>query len=94
MDGYYYRLSQSRYATESDCSVVDKTLEVRQQLAVLGTPIGNNDAAIAAHALTTGCIIVTENYLLSKKTSRKITKYPKVQKLNSGFFIFFICFYD
>lgn len=44
-----------------DAATVDKTLEVRQQLAALGTPIGNNDAAIAAHALTVGCVLVTNN---------------------------------
>lgn len=44
-----------------DAATVDKTLEVRQQLAALGTPIGNNDAAIAAHALATGCVLVTNN---------------------------------
>ena len=42
-----------------DAATVDKTLEVRQQLAAVGTPIGNNDAAIAAHALTTECVLVT-----------------------------------
>ena len=44
-----------------DAATVDMTLEVRQQLAALGTPIGNNDAAIAAHALTVGCVLVTNN---------------------------------
>ncbi|PJG60229.1 PIN domain-containing protein [Aeromonas cavernicola] len=44
-----------------DAATVDQTLDVRQQLAALGTPIGNNDAAIAAHALTAGCVLVTNN---------------------------------
>ena len=44
-----------------DAATVDQTLEVRQQLAALGTPVGNNDAAIAAHALTAGCVLVTNN---------------------------------
>ena len=44
-----------------DGATVDKTLEVRQQLAAVGTPIGNNDAAIAAHALTENCVLVTNN---------------------------------
>lgn len=44
-----------------DAAAVDKTLEIRQQLAAAGTPIGNNDAAIAAHAITTDCILVTNN---------------------------------
>lgn len=44
-----------------DAATVDQTVKIRQQLAALGTPIGNNDAAIAAHALTAGCILVTNN---------------------------------
>lgn len=44
-----------------DAATVDKKLEVRQQLAAFGTPIGNNDAAIAAHAMTVGCVLVTNN---------------------------------
>ncbi|HDO1376889.1 TPA: PIN domain-containing protein [Aeromonas veronii] len=44
-----------------DAATVDQTLEVRQRLAAFGTPIGNNDAAIAAHALTAGCVLVTNN---------------------------------
>jgi len=44
-----------------DAAAVDKTLEIRQQLAAAGTPIGNNDAAIAAHAITADCILVTNN---------------------------------
>lgn len=46
-----------------DAATVDNMHEVRQLLAVMGTPIGNNDAAIAAHALTAGCILVTNNPL-------------------------------
>lgn len=44
-----------------DAATVDKTIEVRQQLAAVGMPIGDNDAAIAAHALTTDCVLVTNN---------------------------------
>lgn len=44
-----------------DAATVDKMLEVRQLLAVMGTPLGNNDAAIAAHALIAGCTLVTNN---------------------------------
>ena len=44
-----------------DALAVDKTIQVRQQLATEGNPIGNNDAAIAAHAITTDCILVTNN---------------------------------
>ncbi len=44
-----------------DRAAVDMTLAVRQRLAAMGTPIGDNDAAIAAHALTTGCVLVSNN---------------------------------
>ena len=44
-----------------DALAVDKTIKVRQQLATEGNPIGNNDAAIAAHAISTDCILVTNN---------------------------------
>lgn len=54
-----------------DAATVDQTLEVRQQLAALGSPIGNNDAAIAAHALTAGCVLVTNN-------TREFSKVPRL----------------
>jgi len=44
-----------------DAAAVDETIKVRDELAAAGTPIGENDAAIAAHAITTGCILVTNN---------------------------------
>ncbi|PXF32097.1 twitching motility protein PilT [Pokkaliibacter plantistimulans] len=44
-----------------DASAVDMALKVRVQLASEGTPIGSNDAAIAAHAIVTGCTLVTHN---------------------------------
>lgn len=44
-----------------DAAAVDQTMQIRTRLARLGTPIGNNDAAIAGHALATGCVLVTNN---------------------------------
>jgi len=44
-----------------DAAAVDQTTHVRTTLARLGTPISNNDAAIAGHALAAGCILVTNN---------------------------------
>ena len=35
--------------------------KVRAQLASCGTPIGNLDTLIAAHALQMGCVLVTNN---------------------------------
>lgn len=44
-----------------DRQAVDATIEVRLQLAASGTPIGGNDAAIAGHAISQGCTLVTNN---------------------------------
>lgn len=44
-----------------DRAAVDATTEIRAVLAVAGTPIGSNDAAIAGHAIASGAILVTNN---------------------------------
>lgn len=44
-----------------DAAAVDETTRVRVELARQGTSIGDNDAAIAGHALATGAILVTSN---------------------------------
>ena len=44
-----------------DAAAIDKAIEVRSRLAAAGTPIGGNNAAIAAHAIATDCILVTNN---------------------------------
>lgn len=44
-----------------DAAAVDETARLRAFLAACGTPIGNNDAAIAGHALATSCVLVTNN---------------------------------
>jgi len=44
-----------------DKKAVDATIEVKKQLMAKGTPIGNNDTAIAGHAIATGCVLVTNN---------------------------------
>ena len=35
--------------------------ELRARLEAAGLPIGGNDMLIAAHALSTGCVLVTDN---------------------------------
>jgi tRNA(fMet)-specific endonuclease VapC len=44
-----------------DKKAVDATTEVKKQLMAKGAPIGNNDTAIAGHAIATGCVLVTNN---------------------------------
>jgi tRNA(fMet)-specific endonuclease VapC len=44
-----------------DAAAVDETTRIRIELASLGTPIGNNDAAIAGHALVSNAVLVTDN---------------------------------
>ncbi|MFA0073403.1 type II toxin-antitoxin system VapC family toxin [Vibrio cyclitrophicus] len=44
-----------------DKAAVDATTEVKRDLMVKGTPIGNNDTAIAGHAISTGCVLVSNN---------------------------------
>ena len=44
-----------------DAAAVDETARLRAHLAAQGTPIGNNDAAIAGHALIASCVLVTNN---------------------------------
>lgn len=44
-----------------DRAAVDETVRIRAWLSAQGTPIGNNDAAIAGHALATGAVLVSNN---------------------------------
>ncbi len=44
-----------------DKEAVDATTRVKKQLMARGTPIGNNDTAIAGHAMATGCVLITNN---------------------------------
>ncbi|EXJ10603.1 tRNA(fMet)-specific endonuclease VapC [Nitrincola nitratireducens] len=44
-----------------DKAAVEATTEVKKALIALGTPIGNNDTAIAGHAISAQCILVTNN---------------------------------
>lgn len=44
-----------------DKAAVEATTEVKKALIALGTPIGNNDTAIAGHAISAHCILVTNN---------------------------------
>ncbi|WP_223879070.1 type II toxin-antitoxin system VapC family toxin [Chitinimonas arctica] len=45
-----------------DQQAVDATVVVKQQLAAVGTPIGENDTAIAGHAIASDCVLVTNNF--------------------------------
>lgn len=44
-----------------DRAAVDATTEVKVALRLAGTPIGQNDTAIAGHAIAAGAILVTNN---------------------------------
>lgn len=44
-----------------DQLAVDTTIEVKRQLAKAGKLIGENDTAIAGHAIASGCMLVTNN---------------------------------
>ncbi len=44
-----------------DAAAVDETAQIRRYLADHGIPISHNDAAIAGHALSQGCTLVTHN---------------------------------
>jgi len=44
-----------------DAAAVDKTALIKRQLSDNGIPIGNNDTAIAGHALSVGAVLVTNN---------------------------------
>lgn len=44
-----------------DAASVDMTIDIRRKLAAIGLPIGINDAAIAGHAITSNCVLVTNN---------------------------------
>nr|WP_207123906.1 type II toxin-antitoxin system VapC family toxin [Halorhodospira abdelmalekii] len=44
-----------------DQRAVDATVEVMRELSHSGTPIGPNDTAIAGHAISSACTLVTNN---------------------------------
>lgn len=44
-----------------DHAAVDATAHIKKQLSDAGTPIGNNDCAIAGHAIAVKAILVTNN---------------------------------
>ena len=44
-----------------DKAAVDATTEVKRDFMEKGTPIGNNDTAIAGHAISKECVLVTNN---------------------------------
>lgn len=44
-----------------DMAAVDETISVKRVLMQRGMPIGDMDCAIAGHAISKGCILVTNN---------------------------------
>lgn len=44
-----------------DHNAVDATVEVKRELTKTGSVIGDNDTAIAGHAIASGCVLVTNN---------------------------------
>lgn len=44
-----------------DRDAVDASVEIKRDLMAKGTPIGENDTAIAGHAIAAGCVLVTNN---------------------------------
>lgn len=44
-----------------DLDAVDATVKIKKILSDKGTPIGNNDTMIAGHAVSAGCVLVTNN---------------------------------
>ncbi|QKJ85188.1 tRNA(fMet)-specific endonuclease VapC [Paramixta manurensis] len=44
-----------------DRAAVDATTDIRVALRMAGTPIGQNDTAIAGHAIAAGAVLVTNN---------------------------------
>lgn len=44
-----------------DQKAIDATLEVKLELTQAGLIIGDNDTAIAGHAISSGCLLVTNN---------------------------------
>ncbi|STQ89993.1 tRNA(fMet)-specific endonuclease VapC [Iodobacter fluviatilis] len=44
-----------------DMAAVDATVEIKRQLIAAGTPIGENDTAIAGHTIASRCVLVTNN---------------------------------
>jgi len=44
-----------------DAAAVDTTTAIRVELAARGTPVGDNDAAIAGHASAAGATLITNN---------------------------------
>ena len=53
-----------------DQNAVDATVEVKLELTQAGLVIDENDTAIAGHAITSGCVLVTNNVREFSRVSR------------------------
>ena len=57
-----------------DAAAVDETAQIRRYLADQGIPINHNDAAIAGHALSQDCILITYNTREFQRVPRLISE--------------------
>jgi tRNA(fMet)-specific endonuclease VapC len=55
-----------------DVAAIDAATKVKKQLTDAGVSIGNNDTAIAGHAIAAGCILVNNN-------TREFQRVPEIQ---------------
>jgi tRNA(fMet)-specific endonuclease VapC len=55
-----------------DQLAVDETTQIKKTLSDQGNPIGNNDTMIAGHAISEGCVLVTNN-------TREFERVPDLQ---------------
>lgn len=57
-----------------DAAAVDETAQIRRYLAEKGIPISHNDAAIAGHALSRECTLITHNTREFQRVPRLISE--------------------
>ena len=57
-----------------DAAAVDETAAIRRYLAERGIPISQNDTAIAGHALSQDCILITHNVREFQRVPRLISE--------------------
>lgn len=57
-----------------DTAAVDETAQIRRYLAEKGLPISHNDAAIAGHALSQGCTLITHNTREFQRVPRLVSE--------------------
>ncbi len=55
-----------------DQAAVDASTTIKKELSGKGTPIGHNDTLIAGHAISEGCVLVTNN-------TKEFSRVPDLQ---------------